>query len=239
MSEEYFKCPKCGNEYLIDRVKGLEKDAIDTAKRYPGTKRKKVGNFLYFHNSVEWEKSDDVLNSNIIFACRCGYCSNYQNFNTKNYLPNNSISSLENEIKELKEKLNKAEKIIEKQNLEIQDLKNKLNIYKIINIKPNIQSNFHSNQNILQKEIMKENNNKYFADKCVNFISTDQKLFYAVPCPGNATFAEIEEKLYKEYPEYRETNNTFLANGKEILRFKTIDDNNIGNGKPVMLVKPT
>ena len=47
-----------------------------------------------------------------------------------------------------------------------------------------------------------------------------------------------EEKLYKEYPEYRETNNRFLANGSEVLRFKTINENKIGSGKPIMLIKP-
>ena len=62
---------------------------------------------------------------------------------------------------------------------------------------------------------------------------------YGIACPGNSIFAEIEEKLYKEYPEYRETNNIFLANGKEILRFKTINDNKIGTGEPIMLVKPS
>ena len=75
--------------------------------------------------------------------------------------------------------------------------------------------------------------------KCVNFISSDQNIKYAVPCSGDTIFAEIEEKLYKEYPIYRETNNTFLANGMEILRFKTINDNKIGTGKPVILVKPS
>ena len=75
--------------------------------------------------------------------------------------------------------------------------------------------------------------------KSVSIVSTDYSLFYSIPCSGNATFAEVEEKLYKEYPEYRETNNTFLANGTEILRFKTINDNKIGTGKPIMLIKPS
>ena len=44
--------------------------------------------------------------------------------------------------------------------------------------------------------------------------------------------------LYKEYPEYRETNNLFLADGNQILRFKTIDENKIGTGRPIMLVVP-
>ena len=83
------------------------------------------------------------------------------------------------------------------------------------------------------------NQNNLPTDKCVTFITTDSSLFYGVACNGNSTFAEIEEKLYKEYPEYRETNNTFLANGTEILRFKTINENKVGTGKPVMLIKPS
>ena len=76
-------------------------------------------------------------------------------------------------------------------------------------------------------------------NKCVNIISDDQNINYAIPCSGDDIFAEIEEKLYKEYPDYRETNNKFLVNGKEVLRFKSINDNNIGTGKPIMLIKPS
>ena len=73
---------------------------------------------------------------------------------------------------------------------------------------------------------------------CVNFTSMDQKINLAIPCIKTDIFAEIEEKLYKEYPEYRETNNYFLFNGKQILRFKSIEDNKIGSGFPVILYKP-
>ena len=95
--------------------------------------------------------------------------------------------------------------------------------------------NLNNNQN----DKNKNNGDTFFANRCVSFISPDSSLFYAVPCDGNSTFAEVEEKLYKEYPEYRETNNTFLANGIEILRFKTVNDNKIGTGKPVILIKPS
>jgi hypothetical protein len=78
-----------------------------------------------------------------------------------------------------------------------------------------------------------------YADKCVTFISSDQKIIFGIPCSGTSTFAEVEELLYREYPEYRETNNVFLANGKVILRFKTINDNNVGTGRPVMLTIPS
>jgi len=73
----------------------------------------------------------------------------------------------------------------------------------------------------------------------VNFISTDQNVHCVVACLKKNTFAEIEEKLYQQYPKYRETNNSFLANGREVLRFKTISENNIGNSLPVNLIVPS
>ena len=46
----------------------------------------------------------------------------------------------------------------------------------------------------------------------------------------------MEERLYKEYPEYRETNNIFQVNGKQVLRFKTIEENNIQEGQIIQLI---
>ena len=72
----------------------------------------------------------------------------------------------------------------------------------------------------------------------VNFISMDQRVHFSVPCLYNNTFAEVEEKLYKKFPEYRETNNSFIANGAQVLRFKTIAQNKIGDGFPVTMIIP-
>ena len=101
-------------------------------------------------------------------------------------------------------------------------------------LKKNLQNNNFNN-------IGNQNNLKINKGdiKCVTFISSDQKITYVIPCSGDDIFAEIEEILYKEYPEYRETNNMFLVNGKEILRFKSINDNKIGTGRPIMLIKPS
>jgi len=79
-------------------------------------------------------------------------------------------------------------------------------------------------------------NNPKKIDKCVNFISSDQNINFALPCSGGSTFAEIEELLYQEYPEYRGVNKKFMMDGNEVLPFKTINDNKIGTGKPIMLV---
>ena len=98
-------------------------------------------------------------------------------------------------------------------------------------MRESLQNNINVNTNQNKSKIIRGD------IKCVTFISSDQKITYDIPCSGDDIFAEIEEKLYREYPEYRETNNKFLANGKEILRFKTINDNKIGTGRPIMLIK--
>ena len=74
---------------------------------------------------------------------------------------------------------------------------------------------------------------------CIYFTSTDQKVHLPIPFIKTDIFAEVEEKLYKEFPEYRETNNTFIVNGRQILRFKTVEENKIKNNTPVLLVVPT
>ena len=164
----------------------------------------------------------------------------------------NIIQSNNNdEINKLKNELAKANKVIEQQKLTINDLQNKLNNYN--NTINNLNNDINNYRNIISKKDIELNNynsqlnntnipnTKYnFNDIiCVNFISSDQNVHYAATCLKTNTFAEVEEKLYKQYPQYRETNNTFLANGMQVLRFKTIDENKIGNGLPVTLIVPS
>ena len=167
--------------------------------------------------------------------------------NNQNLLNSNN----NNEINNLKNELIKAKKIIEQQKLTINELQNKLNNYN--NTINNLNNDINNYRNIISKKDIELNNYKsqlnntniqnnkvYINDMmCVNFISSDQNVHYAVTCLKTNTFAEIEEKLYKQYPQYRETNNTFLANGMQVLRFKTIDENKIGNGLPVTLIVPS
>ena len=71
----------------------------------------------------------------------------------------------------------------------------------------------------------------------ISFTSEDKKIDkYPIKCLKTDTFAEVEEKLYQKYGEYRETNNNFTANGRIILRFKSISDNLIKDGDKVQLI---
>ena len=162
--------------------------------------------------------------------------------NNKKLSNYNNLSQNE-EINKLKNDLIKANKIIEQQNKKIKDLENQLNnnnnnIIKSLEEEIKLKNkeinelklklkNINLNQNIIN--IDKE------SIKCVYFTSTDENINCAIPCLSTDIFAEIEEKLYKEYPQYRNTKNYFISNGKEILRYKSISENNIGNGLPVML----
>ena len=70
----------------------------------------------------------------------------------------------------------------------------------------------------------------------VHFISKDEKINCGIKCLKTDTFAEVEEKFYEKYPEYRETNNNFFLKGKLILRFKKICENNINEGDIILFI---
>ena len=125
------------------------------------------------------------------------------------------------------------ENIIKQRDLEISSLKAQIN-----NIQMN-NNNLIYNNHINNINVPNNNFNININDMvCINFISSEQKIHFAVACIKSNIFAEIEEKLYKQYPAFRETNNTFLVNGTIVLRFKTIAENKIGNGFPVTLMIP-
>ena len=147
----------------------------------------------------------------------------------------------------LKNQLIKANKTIEQQKLKIEELQNKLNNYNntinnynnIINQKDNELNNLRTQLNNINNNMNNNINININDMMSVNFISMDQNVHFSVGCLKTNTFAEVEEKLYKQYPEYRETNNNFIANGTQVLRFKTIAENKIGNGLPVTLIVPS
>ena len=124
---------------------------------------------------------------------------------------NNEIKNINiNEIKKLREEIIQKENQINRLKLELQNEKNKNN-KKLIDL----------------NDIL-----------AINFISTDQKINkYPISCFKTDRFAEIEEKLYQEFDEFRETNNTFIVNGTTVLRFKKMSENNIKNGDTIQLIQ--
>mgnify|MGYP002626936257 CR=1 FL=1 len=141
---------------------------------------------------------------------------------------------MENDLKANKDILNQKNKEIN--NLKIQ-LQNKEKTIELLN---NQISNKIIELNNLKNKI--NNNNDLVTvinpgEKIIAalFTSSDQKINYSIACKNTTPFVRIEEKLYEEYPEYKDTENYFLHNGAIIKRFKTIEENNIKNGKPIIL----
>ena len=126
---------------------------------------------------------------------------------SKNQTDNNELKKLQSEISTLKYKLTLKDN-------EINDLKTKS-----IN-------NQREEQSFKYKDII-----------VINFISMDSTVHFGVKCLPTDIFAEVEEKLYKKYDNLRNTNNMFTANAKPVLRFKTINENNIKDGDIIQLIK--
>ena len=133
----------------------------------------------------------------------------------------------------------KAKKLIE--NLQ-NNKKENSNIKILENENKNLKNKLYLLENELNemKLKLKNNKNKFvnFDDVMViNFESTDSSIHEGIQCLGTDIFAEIEERLYQKYDEFRNTNNMFTFNGRTILRFKNLKENNIRNGDKVILIK--
>ena len=175
------------------------------------------------------------------------------NLNTEIHNKNNRICLLQFEISKLKRKINNLEKLKEANN----------NFFKKENpnkdevllrekiLKLNEEIILIKNKNEIQERIIKEAKNiisslslKLRKFKETNgdninakFSSSDQLIKNClISCSKKDIFAEVEEKLYEEYPQCRNTYNTFICGGKKILKNKTLEENQIENQIPILVI---
>jgi predicted RNase H-like nuclease (RuvC/YqgF family) len=154
---------------------------------------------------------------------------------SNNINDNITIEDYKNENKKLKEQINNLQTEINRLN---QENKKQNDYINQINILKNQLKEKDKEINDLKNKVSKGNINQYvnYNDiMVVHFISGDGKIDQGIKCLPTETFAEVEEKLYKIYDEYRETNNMFLAKGNIIKRFKKISENNIKDGDKIQL----
>ena len=149
-----------------------------------------------------------------------------QNLRNELYRNQNQI----NELNSLKVRIQKLQ--IENQNLKQNMQYNQMYIAEINKLKQTI--------NDLQMKLQNTDKRKIYMNDIIviNFMTADQTIRAGIPCLAEDTFAEVEEKLYQKYDEFRNTNNTFLFKGNIILRFKKIRENNIKNNDIIQLIKP-
>ncbi len=149
----------------------------------------------------------------------------------------NDIIILNTEITKLKNDLQKANKIIagfqnQAQNININEIKK---LKDEINLKNNEINQLKIE---LQNEKNKSNQNMVDFNNIISFkfTSTDQVINnVVVTALKTDVLAKLEDELYKEYPQFRETNNTLIINGGIGLRFKTIGENKIKKGDTVLI----
>ena len=110
----------------------------------------------------------------------------------------------------IKEKIKELEKQLNSKNSEINNLKEYIYKNKIPSIKPG-------------EEII-----------AIFFTSVNQDIHRPISCKNTDIFAKIEEKIYNEYPIYKDCNTYFTVNGNVINRFKTLKENGIKDGNTII-----
>ena len=133
------------------------------------------------------------------------------------------IPKLEKEKEELIEQLNKEKNKIEELKKENNNLKQKLENYNLKNTK--------------KSEYLVKSINPGDKILAVNFVSIGNKDIehYNLICKNSDLFVSLEERLYKDFPKFKEYNTLFKVNGKTIKRFKTINENNIQNNDVISI----
>ena len=69
----------------------------------------------------------------------------------------------------------------------------------------------------------------------VNFLTTDKGINKPIACKNTDIVARLEEKLYNEYPNYKNYNTYLTVNGNKIKRFKSLDENGINDGNSIII----
>ena len=120
------------------------------------------------------------------------------------------------------------------------------------------ENNYNNNNNYLKKikeleeiiislnlQINKLNNNAD-KDKITNsksgeeivalfFTSSNGEIHRPISCSNADTFVKIEEKIYNEYPKYKDYNTYLTVNGNVVKRFKTLDENKVKDGNTIII----
>ena len=180
--------------------------------------------FLYLKNQIEILKNDlnqllrkyTIFNFKLIDAKKLGiYINDYD----KNQLI---------EIIELF--INECKKFKDSQNIN----ENKINSNKDIIIKKQEDEIGKLKEKLSKYPFELSNGEKLIS---VIFTSSDQNMYYSIICKNTQKFIELEQKLYKDYPEYSKSENYFMINGNKVNKKKSLDENKIRNNDIIILTQ--
>ena len=121
------------------------------------------------------------------------------------------------DINKLVEKNKELEKLLEEKNKEINDY-----IFKLSNSNNNEQLiSFKPGDKIIAVLFMTQGNQDIYN--------------YTMPCKTSDLFVRLEERLYHDYPKYRNFETFFMVNARRIFRFKSLEENQIKNNDIISL----
>ena len=160
--------------------------------------------------------------------------------NTKFIDENSKLKEENNKAKDENSKLKEENTKIKEENIKLkEEIESIKSINNVSNNMLDLLNYVRNKENEIKELKAKLDKNYKIANydeaMVINFVSVDGKINEGIICLKTDTFAEVEEKLYQKYPEYREENNIFLFGGNVVKRFKKIYENNIKNGDKVIL----
>ena len=131
-----------------------------------------------------------------------------------------TIIKLKDENKDIKNKLKDCNTLIKNLENEINNKNKEIQNYilQIKNINENkngITSFIPDKEKIISVLFMTQGNNDIFN--------------YSMACKNTDLFVRLEERLYNDFPKYKNYNTFFKVDVNGILRFKTIEENGIKN----------
>ena len=192
------------------------------------------------------EISKKIKLPNKLPKCLIDYLGRNNNIQEKNIVIQNKNIS-ESEIKELYKKLdeekNKNKLLTEENNslkLKIVFLNNEIQKIDELKNKIKILEDELSKKNIEIQNFISQNSNK--EDKytiksilpgekimAVNFVSMGSQDIghYNLVCKNVDLFVKLEERLYEDFPQFKDYETYFEVKAKRIKRFKTLEENNI------------
>ena len=192
-------------------------------------------NIINFDNNQSFMNQQNCfqnnINNNNIFGINMNQFNNMNNNNNMqmNNMNMNNVNNINNINNGFMMNNNDGNMNMQFQNNMMNNnmMNNMNNMNMMNNNKINMQNNFQNN-----------NLNLVSFDEIIviQFISGDSTVNKGIKCLPSQKFYEVEEKLYNFYPEHRKNNNNFITNGRPVIRFHTIAENNIKDGQVVQII---
>ena len=148
--------------------------------------------------------------------------------NNENKLLRNKIKSLEEYIKNIEKKEEKDLK--SKSQISLKDDFKADELFKLMKQLREKEEEIKNIKSMIQFDLKP-------GEKLISviFVSVDQKIHYSLICKNTDIFSNVENALYKQFPEYKETENYFLINGVKVNKYKTLTENKIINSSIITL----